>query len=226
MTRIVIVEDHVMVRDALAAMLASIPEYEVVGVADSIRAALPIIESLHPDIVLADLSLEDGLGTELVRAARRARVKSRILIMTALRDRFAMQAALKSGISGYVLKARPISELVDAIAAVMNGQRYLSPTIRATDADWAADDHQPTAPSGLQQLSPRETEIFRLVVDGCSSMEVARRLCISLKTVETHRNNINRKLAVRSTADLIRFAVSHGISLPGHQPSRGTGDES
>ncbi|HEX3693990.1 MAG TPA: response regulator transcription factor [Polyangia bacterium] len=226
MTRLVIVEDHTMVRDALAAMLASIPEHEVVGVAGSLRTALPIIESSRPDIVLADLSLEDGLGTELVRAARRAHLKTRILIMTALRDRFAVQAALKSGIAGYLLKARPLSELVDAIAAVMNGQRYLSPTITATDADWAGDDQAPAATSGLQHLSPRETEIFRLVVDGCSSMEVARRLCISLKTVETHRNNINRKLAVRSTADLIRFAVSHGISLPGHQPSRGSGGES
>ncbi|HVR63198.1 MAG TPA: response regulator transcription factor [Polyangia bacterium] len=217
MTKILIVDDHEMVRDAMRELLASIAEYEVVGMASSLRTALPILEKTQPDVVLADLSLEDGSGTELVRAVRQAKLKARVLIMTGFRDSFAASEAMKAGVSGYVLKTRPTRELVEAIAAVMKGDRYLSPTIALQIPE---PSQTPRAP-GFSDLSRREGEIFRLVVEGWSSKEIARRLCISIKTVETHRSNINRKLSVRRTTDLIRFAVAQGITVAPNQAANG-----
>ena len=217
MTRILVVEDHEMVRDAMGKLLASIPEFEVVGVSSSLRTALPLLERTQPDVVVADLSLEDGSGTELVRAVRQSKLKSRILIVTGFRDRFAASQALKAGVAGYVVKTRPTRELVEAINAVMKGDRYLSPELSLQLPDAAQTLPAPS----LADLSRREGEIFRLVVEGWSSKEIARRLCISIKTVETHRSNINRKLSVRRATDLIRFAVAQGISVAPNQAASG-----
>jgi DNA-binding NarL/FixJ family response regulator len=209
MTRILVVDDHEMVRDAMAELIGTIPQHEVVGVASSIRTAVPLLEQTQPDVVLADLSLEDGTGTELVRVVRQAKLKSRILIMTGFRDGFAAAEAMKAGVAGYVLKTRPTAELLEAIATVMKGERYVSPTV-----SWQLPENdQAKKATGFGDLSRRESEIFRMVVDGWSSKEIASRLCISIKTVETHRSNINRKLSVRRTTDLIRFAVAQGISV-------------
>ena len=158
MTRILVVDDHEMVRDAMGELLATIPEYEVVGTAGSLRTALPLLEKTQPDIVLADLSLEDGSGTELVRAVRQAKLKARVLIMTGFRDNFAASEAMKAGVAGYVLKTRPTRELVEAIAVVMKGDRYLSPTIALQVPEASQSQRAP----GFNDLSRREGEIFRL----------------------------------------------------------------
>ncbi len=213
MTRIVVVDDHEMVRDAMAELIASLPQHEVVGVASSIRTAVPLLEQTQPDVILADLSLEDGTGTELVRVVRQAKLKSRVLIMTGFRDGFAAAEAMKAGVAGYVLKTRPTSELIEAIATVMKGERYVSPTVSWQLPEKDQKNGETKKATGFGDLSKRENEIFRMVVDGWSSKEIAGRLCISIKTVETHRSNINRKLSVRRTTDLIRFAVAQGISV-------------
>jgi len=217
MTRILIVDDHEMVRDAMAELLASFPGHEVVGVASSLRSAGPLMETLQPDVVVADLSLEDGSGTELLRVARQAKLKTRILIMTSFRDAFAATEAMKAGVAGYVLKAQPTRDLISAIAVVMAGERYVSPAVSVRTPDGPLVKATP----GVGDLSRRESEIFRMVVGGLSSKEIAQRLCISVKTVETHRSNIYRKVAVRRTADLIRFAVAQGISVAPIQPTNG-----
>jgi DNA-binding NarL/FixJ family response regulator len=229
MTRILVVEDHEVVRDALAGLLRDTPDMEVVGVASSIRETLPLLVRAAPDVVLADLSLGDGSSTELVRALRRARLKARVVIITGFSDQFAAAEALAAGVSGYVLKSQSAEEMLEAIRAVALGRQYLSPIVEARltgrlvwgeDQRSARQDDANQTPGqgqgqgqGIDRLSRREVEIFRLVVSGCSSKEVARRLCISVKTVETHRTNMNRKLAVRTTADLVRFAVAHGITV-------------
>ncbi|MEA2654810.1 MAG: two-component system, NarL family, nitrate/nitrite response regulator NarL [Chloroflexota bacterium] len=219
MTRILVVDDHEMVRDAMAGLISSIPQHEVVGVASSIRTAVPVLEQTKPDVVLADLSLDDGSGTELIRVVRQAKLKSRVLIMTGTRDRFAAADAMKAGAAGYVLKTRPTAELIEAIATVMKGERYVSPTV-----SWKLpESDQDEKASGFGDLSRRESEIFRMVVDGWSTKEIAGRLCISIKTVETHRSNINRKLSVRRTTDLIRLAVAHGISVAPMPAENGDG---
>jgi DNA-binding NarL/FixJ family response regulator len=219
MTRVLVVEDHEVVRDALAGLLRDTPDLEVVGVASSIREALPLLTRMTPDVVLADLSLGDGSSTELVRAARRARLKARVVIITGFSDQFAAAEAIAAGVSGYLLKSQSADEMLEAIRAVALGRQYLSPVVEARLTGrlvWGEErgaGRQEESGQGIDRLSRREVEIFRLVVSGCSSKEVARRLCISVKTVETHRTNMNRKLAVRTTADLVRFAVAHGITV-------------
>ncbi len=209
-TRIVIVDDHPIVRDALASLLGEMPDLQIVGVTSSIRETLPLLESATPDLLLVDLSLEDGSGIELARALRRSRLKTRVLIITGFRDEFSAAEALSVGVHGYILKEQPTADLLVAIDTVARGGRYISPLMASrmrTDTSHGTEDRL------LGRLSRREREIFRLVVAGSGSKEIASRLFISVKTVDTHRTNINRKLGVRTTASLIRFAAAHGIAI-------------
>ena len=215
MIRVLVVDDHDIVRDALASLLGDVSDFQVVGVASSIRDALPLLDSARPDIVLADLSLGDGSAVELVRALRRGRMKGRVIVITGFSDEFAAAEALTAGANGYVLKSQPTSELLDAIRSVSEGRKYVAPSLerRLALRSIGGESSASGGAVGLERLSPREVEVFRLVVAGSSSKDVARRLCISVKTVETHRTNMNRKLAVRTTADLVRFAAAHGIAV-------------
>ena len=215
MIRVLVVDDHDIVRDALASLLGDVSDFQVVGVASSIRDALPLLDSARPDIVLADLSLGDGSAVELVRALRRGRLKGRVIVITGFSDEFAAAEALAAGATGYVLKSQPTTELLEAIRAVADGRKYVAPSLerRLALRSISSDSSASGGAVGLERLSPREVEVFRLVVAGSSSKDVARRLCISVKTVETHRTNMNRKLAVRTTADLVRFAAAHGIAV-------------
>ena len=215
MIRVLVVDDHDIVRDALASLLGDVSDFQVVGVASSIRDALPLLDSTRPDIVLADLSLGDGSAVELVRALRRGRMKGRVIVITGFSDEFAAAEALTAGATGYVLKSQPTSELLDAIRSVAEGRKYVAPSLerRLALRSIGGESTSSSGAVGLERLSPREVEVFRLVVAGSSSKDVARRLCISVKTVETHRTNMNRKLAVRTTADLVRFAAAHCIAV-------------
>jgi DNA-binding NarL/FixJ family response regulator len=208
-TRLLIIEDQLIVRDALVSMLGSRPDLQIVGVAASIRAGGPLLERTEPNLLLLDLSLEDGSGLELARMLHRTRSKTRVLVMTAVGDGFAAAEALKFGVAGYFMKEQPTSDLLAAIEAVIRGGTYMSPALaERLSADRSMDRLGP-----LGSLSRREREIFRLAVLGSTSRELAGRLFISVKTVDSHLLNITRKLGVRTTAGLIRFAAEHGIAI-------------
>jgi DNA-binding NarL/FixJ family response regulator len=210
MARIVVVEDHLIVRDALVTLLSTRPNFQIVGVAASIRETKPLLEQTRPDVLLLDLSLEDGSGIELARLLRRSRSKTRVLMLTGFRDGFAAAEAMTAGVAGYVLKEQPTADLFAAIDIVHQGGTYVCPTIVA---QLTPDQLSGKEDGLLASLSPRESEIFRLIVSGTSSSDLSRRLFISAKTVDTHRTNIGRKLGVRTGADLVRFAVAHGIAI-------------
>jgi len=209
-TSLLIVDDHPIVRDALASLLGQNPALRIVGMTSSVRETLPLLDRLVPDVLLVDLSLEDGSGIELARAVRRSRLKTRVLIITGFRDAFAAAEALSVGVHGYILKEQPTSDLLVAIDTLARGGRYVSPLMASR---MRADTGGETEDRLLERLSRREREVFRLVVAGSGSKEIASRLFISVKTVDTHRTNINRKLGVRTTANLIRFAATHGIAI-------------
>lgn len=219
MIRIAVVEDHELVRDAVANLLSETSDINVVATASSIREALPLLHKLRPQVVLADLALADGSGMELVRALRRERRPGGlVLILTGLTDAFAAAAALAGGAAGYLLKSQSSSELLLAIRTVATGATYVAPEIAAKLATQQAApkpevDASDASPKGLESLSHREQEVFRQVVWGYTTRDIARRLSISVKTVETHRTNMNRKLKVRTTADVIRLAMAHGIAV-------------
>jgi DNA-binding NarL/FixJ family response regulator len=205
-TRLLIIEDQLIVRDALVSLLRSRPDLEIVGVAGSIRVGAPLLERMSPHLLLLDLSLEDGSGLELARTLYRARSKTRVLVMTGSGDEFAAAEAMKFGVAGYFMKQQPTSELLVAIEAVVRGGTYVPPSLAARLSTARSVDNNP-----LAGLSRREREIFRLAVLGSSSRELAARLFISVKTVDSHLLNIARKLGVRTTAGLVRFAAEHGI---------------
>ena len=163
--------------------------------------------------MLADLSLGDGSALDLVRWVKPSRLSARIVVITGFDNTFAAVEALADGAMGYVLKAQSTTDLLAAIRTVANGQRYVAPEVAAKLPPPLAgrQSMRVSRSRGLEALSRREREIFRQTVEGYATAEIARRLCISPKTVETHRTNMNRKLAVRTTADVVRFAVAHGI---------------
>ena len=208
MRKVLIVEDHEVVGDALAGILRGISGLEVVGVASGIRDALVQLRAAAPDLVLADLMLEDGSATEILRMVRVERLRTRVIILTGLRDVFTANEALAAGAMGYVLKAQPARELIEAIESVAMGRRYIAPKIAA---QIEAGVTSGSARQGLECLTRREAEILRMLAHGYSNREIAERLNVSTKTVETHRSNMNRKLSLRNTVDLIRFAAAHGI---------------
>jgi DNA-binding NarL/FixJ family response regulator len=180
----------------------------VVGIATRIRDALTQLPTLAPDIVVADLMLDDGSATEILRLIRVERLRTRVIVLTGLRDVYSANEALAAGAMGYVLKAQPTSELIEAIESVSTGRRYIAPKIAARiEAGVTSSGSR----QGLECLTRRELEILRMLAHGYANREVAARLSLSTKTIETHRSNMNRKLALRNTVDLIRFAAAHGI---------------
>jgi|SRR6187551_940235 len=209
--RLLIVDDHEIVLDSLAAVLNDTPGMKVVGIASTIREGSALLLDLVPDVVLADLTLDDGNASELLRLARRARLPSRILILTGLSDRLAVSEHLREGAAGIVFKSQSIPDLLAAIRTVSNGGRYIPPSLSNLDQPFDGDGDGNTAHMG--SLSRRENEIFRLVVKGWALKDIASKLFISIKTVESHRTNINRKLGVRTIADLVRLAATQGIAI-------------
>jgi two-component system response regulator NreC len=217
--RVLLVEDHELVRDALAAFLRKAPNVEVVAAVSSVRETLPLLESLGPDIVLADLSLLDGSAMEILRAVKEGHHGARVIVMTGFPGQFAAMEALSRGAAGYVLKSQASADVLDALCVVARGERYLAPEITAKLPVRSAsktEANRNKQRKGLAALTRREREIFLRVVEGVALQEIADHLGISPKTVETHRRRIQRKLALHTAADFVRFAIAHRI--PGQLP--------
>jgi DNA-binding NarL/FixJ family response regulator len=215
--RLVLVDDHPVLRDAIRGVLASRdPPMEVVGEASTARQAVTMVESLRPDIVIMDVLLPGQSGLAATRDVRRATPTCRILVYTALVvPGFALEA-LAAGADGYAVKTDGADELLLAINQVARGKPYVAPSIKQA-LDGAAGKQSldggngTSSRGGLSTLSGREREIFDLVVRGYTNHQLATELFISVKTVETHRSRINKKLGVHSTAQLIRFAALSGL---------------
>jgi len=208
--KVLIVEDDAFVSDALVELLDGVHGCEVVGVAATLREGRRLTIELVPDIVVADLFLDDGNSIELLRDIRERRLSTRVVVLTGARDAFAADEAMAAGAFGYVLKRQPARDLLVAIEKASRGQRYVSPHVVGRPAGGPAGSDGSV---GLEKLSRRELEVLRQIVAGHTSAEIARRLCISTKTIDTHRSNMYRKLSLRNAVDLIRFATVHGIGL-------------
>jgi two-component system response regulator NreC len=204
---VVLVDDHPMMLLAMREVFASRePPLEVVGEATTAREAIAVCEKSQPDVVVMDLMLPGPNGISAMREIRRARKGCRIVVYTGLNEPSFAFHALAAGADGYVLKTDSPEHLLAAIDKVKAGGRYLSPAVEER-LDAAGRERF----SGLETLSTREREIFDLLVKGHSNVELAQYLFISVKTVETHRSRINKKLGVHSTAQLIRFAALNGL---------------
>ncbi len=201
---LVLVEDHLAYRQSLRIALSTLTDYRVIGEASGAREGCLLIEARRPDLALVDFILGDSDGVSLTRELRRRRNRTPILMLGREPHPVFVRDAFKAGVRGYALKNEPLSQIIEAIEQVRAGGVYLSPTL-GTHLEAGKVDR------GLDQLSRREREVLCMLIDGRSSKEIARSLCVSVRTVDAHRLHINRKLDVRSPAQLARFVADEGM---------------
>lgn len=204
--RVLVADDHWVVRDGLRTFLAGEPGMTVVGEATGGRDAVDKARELRPDVVVMDLAMPDMSGVDATMAIRSELPDTEVVALTSVLDDHAVVEAIKAGASGYVLKDSRSRELVNAIRAAAEGRVYLDPDAAARLARAVA------SPVRQEPLSPREQEVLRLVVDGLANKQIARNLQISEKTVKGHLTSIFQKLGVQSRTQAALFAIREGLS--------------
>ena len=194
-------------------ILAELPEVDIVGEASDAREAYLLVDSAKPDLVVLDLVLPDGDGIAATREIRRRAPGARVLVLTMQTSELAVSRALAAGASGFVLKTDEPAEIHRAVRSVLAGHRHVSASFGDRAADLIARTPQAGGDAGdpLAPLSRREREVCDLVLRGLSNQSISEALCISVKTVETHRARINQKLGVHSTGQLMRLAALQGL---------------
>ena len=205
MIRVVLVEDHLLVRSGLRHLLEARGPVRVVGEAGSCREALELLEKVQADVVILDVSLPDGTGIALCQRLRERFPELRLLALSMHEDAEYVRGFLQAGGQGYVSKAAVDHELLDAVLAVARGERYLNPALAMRLAMELVRESAEEAP-----LSPREEEVLRLLAQGLSHKEVAEKLGISEKTVATYRERGMEKLGLASRSELLRYAARKG----------------
>lgn len=209
--RVALVDDHVLFRDGLRALLLAERDVVVVAEASDAREGLSLVEATRPHVVVADVALPGSSGITLAREVRRILPATHVLMLTMHGSEDYVIQSLAAGASGYALKSQPAGEVIEAIHRVGGGHTYLAPILPRPAVDAAGSWLRDEAGCRLDDLSPREREIFDMLVRGRSNRVIAQQLFISVKTVETHRASINRKLGVHSTAEIVRFAALRGL---------------
>ncbi len=209
--RILLVEDHVVLRDGLRALLEVNPEFEVVGEAGLVDDALTMAAKLRPNIVLADIALPDRSGVALVRELAALNIDCRVVMLTAYKTEEYVRAALEAGAGGYILKDASFSELVRGVLAVASGRRFLCQATSDLLVVHYMNPQDKHATPSLDQLTNRETDVLGRIARGESNKQMARSLCLSVKTVEKHRSNLMRKLMLHNTAEVTLFAIRKGL---------------
>lgn len=204
--RVMLVDDHPLVRDGLCALMEGAPDIEVVAQAGDAAAAMQGLDSAHPQLVLMDVGMRELGGIELAAQLLQREPGLMVLMLSMYDNVEYVQRAMAAGARGYVLKDAPSGEILTAIRTVFAGGTYLSPALAQRVF---------RMPTPRVQLSEREQEILSLLGQGQSSKLIARALDISVRTVETHRQSIRRKLGLAGQAELIKYAVEHGRRPPG-----------
>ncbi|HEY9067476.1 MAG TPA: response regulator transcription factor [Burkholderiaceae bacterium] len=199
--RLMIVDDHPLVREGLRARLAVVPGLQVIGEAASADDALELAAALAPDLMLVDVGMRGMNGIELAQAVRQRHPAIRVLMLSMYDNREYVRSAIRAGARGYVLKESPTEDIIAAIGAVWSGGSYFSAQLPLMSM---------TGDTAAPQLTTREHEILLLLAHGRSNKGVAQQLDISVRTVETHRLSLRRKLGVDSASELLKIAVANG----------------
>ena len=212
MIRVLLADDHHLVRQALRALLEKADGIEVVGEAEDGRQAAKLARRLNPDVAVLDVAMPILNGIQAAERIRRLRLPTRVVVLSMHKDEALVRRALRSGAHGYLLKSAVSEELLLAIRAAVRDEIYLSPAISRTvveDLLTAGAIAEPV--DAFNQLTQREREVLQLIAEGHTNSEIAKLLAISVKTVEKHRANLMSKLDVHDVAGLVRIAVKHKL---------------
>jgi two-component system response regulator NreC len=212
MIRVVVVDDHTLMRQGLVGLLDDEPDIEVIGPAGDISSARKTIEAMSPDMILMDLGLPDGSGLDLTAELTDANPEMRILVVTMHeRDDYLFQA-LRAGASGYVLKGADVQELLTAVRTVAGGETYVDQSLTGKlVADYLTRLDGGENRTQYDGLTEREREVLTLIADGLTSAEIGERLFLSPHTVQTHRDHIMTKLDLHSRVELTKYAIRKGL---------------
>lgn len=209
--RIVLADDHALVLEGLAKLVTE--GCDLVGKVEDGRALLQAAQKLEPDVIVLDISMPKLNGLDAARQLKKILPSIKLIFLTMHADPLYAKEAFRIGASGFLLKRSAASELMQAINAVMKGQYYVTPAI-AKDFLGAITQEMPASPAEANSLTPRQREVLQLIAEGHSTKEMATMLHVSPKTIEFHRAKIIRELNCQSTAELTRFAITHGLVSP------------
>jgi len=213
--RVLLVDDHTLFREGIRRLVNEQPDMEIIGEAANGRQAIDRAVELQPDVILMDIAMPDMTGLDAAEIIKKQRPQARVLLLTVHDDREYLFRALEVGASGYVLKEAEAQALVMAIQAVHRGEIYLYPSVTR----WLVQDYLQRGRSGhpeeqqrLDELTERQQTVLQLLAEGHTNQEIANKLVLSPYTIQTHIQNIMQKLNLHSRADLIKYAIRHGLT--------------
>jgi two-component system NarL family response regulator len=222
-TRLLLVDDHVLFREGLISLIAPQPDFHVIGQAGSVQEAVTLARQLRPDIILMDFILPDGTGLDATLAILAEMPGTRIVFLTVHEDDETLFAAIRAGAVGYLFKNTRSADLLKRLRAVTRGEAGISPAVALRILDEFSKTTSPPAggdePAGTE-LTPREIEIIRELAQGASNREIARHLVISENTVKNHVRNVLAKLHLRNRREVVEYAQRHRLVPPPHDPAR------
>ncbi|HEY1337969.1 MAG TPA: response regulator transcription factor [Bryobacteraceae bacterium] len=205
--RILLADDHAVVRQGFKMILSAQPDMEIVGEAGNGREAVDLAESLTPDIVVMDVAMPELNGIEATRRLRASTPHARVLALSMHKDSVYVREILRAGARGYLLKDSPAGDLLAAVRALAGGESYLSPAV----SNAVLDDYRRHVTDPIDLLTSREREVLQMLAEGKTNKEIATVLNLSVYTVDAHRGRIMEKLNLHSINELVRFAVRNGL---------------
>ena len=208
--RVLLADDHTLLVDGLRSLLE--PKCELVGTVEDGRALVEAAQKLHPDVILLDISMPLLNGLEAAHQLKELVPDSKLIFLTMHADRSYVREAFRAGASGYLLKRSAVSELEHAISVVLRGRRYITPLLSTVGLESMFPDSLADPTTQLGDLTPRQREVLQLVAEGHTAKQIAITLAISVKTVEFHKARMMERLGLRTTSDLIKYAIRHGIT--------------
>jgi len=207
--KVMVVDDHPAVREAMRLRMANLPDIEICGEASDVSSAIKIISEVKPDLVLIDISLETGDGLDLIKRIKSRDSKILMLVWSMHDENLYAERSLRAGARGYITKKHATHDILNAIRQVLEGKIYLSPPMRDKLLSRALNGDLNRSP--IESLSDRELEVLHLIGQGTRTMEIAKHLHLSVKTIETYRDRIRQKIGLQDGTDLIRFAAQWSL---------------